>query len=81
MAKAGRAGHLIATKPGKKDVKKLLLIAHLDTVFEADSPFQTFVRNGDEAVGPGAGDESLAHAALGSDDGDAKGHAVICQRT
>ena len=57
MAKAGRAGHLIATKPGKKDVKKLLLIAHLDTVFEADSPFQTFVRNGDEAVGPGAGDD------------------------
>lgn len=57
MANAGRAGHLIATKPGKKGTKKLLLIAHLDTVFEADSPFQTFVRNGDEAVGPGAGDD------------------------
>lgn len=57
MAKAGRAGHLIATKPGKKGTKKLLLIAHLDTVFEADSPFQTFVRKGDEAVGPGAGDD------------------------
>jgi glutamate carboxypeptidase len=57
MAKAGRGGHLIATKPGKNGAKKLLLIAHLDTVFEADSPFQTFVRNGDEAVGPGAGDD------------------------
>lgn len=57
MAKAGRAGHLIATKLGKNGVKKLLLIAHLDTVFEADSPFQTFVRKGDEAVGPGAGDD------------------------
>jgi len=57
MAKAGRAGHLVATKAGKKGSKKLLLIAHLDTVFEADSPFQTFVRNGDKAVGPGAGDD------------------------
>ena len=57
MAKAGRAGHLVATKAGKKGSKKLLLIAHLDTVFEADSPFQSFVRNGDEAVGPGAGDD------------------------
>ena len=57
MAKAGRAGHLIATKPGKNGAKKLLLIAHLDTVFEADSPFQTFVRKGDEALGPGAGDD------------------------
>lgn len=57
MAKAGRAGHLVATKAGKKGSKKLLLIAHLDTVFEADSPFQTFVRKGEEAVGPGAGDD------------------------
>ena len=57
MAKAGRAGHLVATKAGKKGSKKLLLIAHLDTVFESDSPFRTFVRNGDEAVGPGAGDD------------------------
>jgi glutamate carboxypeptidase len=57
MAKAGRSGHLVATKAGKKGTKRLLLIAHLDTVFEADSPFQTFVRNGDKAVGPGAGDD------------------------
>ena len=57
MAKAGRSGHLVATKVGKKGAKRLLLIAHLDTVFEVDSPFQSFVRNGDEAVGPGAGDD------------------------
>lgn len=61
MAKAGRAGHLVATKTGKKGTKRLLLIAHLDTVFEPDSPFQKFVRkqaNGiDEAEGPGAGDD------------------------
>ena len=57
MAKAGRSGHLVARKAGKKDAKKLLLIAHLDTVFELDSPFQSFVRNGVEAVGPGAGDD------------------------
>ena len=49
MAKAGRSGHLVATKTGKKGAKKLLLIAHLDTVFEADSPFQKFVRNGQPA--------------------------------
>jgi glutamate carboxypeptidase len=57
MAKAGRSGHLVATKAGKKGTKKLLLVAHLDTVFEADSPFQTFVRNGEQAIGPGAGDD------------------------
>lgn len=57
MAKAGRAGHLVASKTGKKGTKKLLLIAHLDTVFEKDSPFQRFVRKGDQAEGPGAGDD------------------------
>lgn len=61
MAKAKRSGHLVATKPGKKGTKKLLLIAHLDTVFEPDSPFQKFRRNfaagKDEAAGPGAGDD------------------------
>lgn len=57
MAKAKRSGHLIAKKTGKKGTKKLLLIAHLDTVFELDSPFQKFVRKGQEAEGPGAGDD------------------------
>jgi len=61
MAAAGRSAHLVATKNGKKGTKRLLLIAHLDTVFEPDSPFQKFVRKKagsiDEAEGPGAGDD------------------------
>ncbi|WP_070151606.1 M20/M25/M40 family metallo-hydrolase [Sphingobium phenoxybenzoativorans] len=57
MAAAKRAGHIVATHKGKAGTKRLLLIGHLDTVFEADSPFQTFVRKGDEAEGPGVGDD------------------------
>lgn len=51
-----RAGHLIATHEGRPGTKRLLLIGHLDTVFEADSPFQRFERKGNDGVGPGAGD-------------------------
>ena len=57
MAAAGRAGHLIATRAGRAGTRRLLLIGHLDTVFEPDSPFQKFIRKGDEAEGPGAGDD------------------------
>jgi len=57
MRDTSRAGHLIATHTGKPDTKRLLLIAHLDTVFEPDSPFQKFVRKGDMGEGPGAGDD------------------------
>ncbi|WP_034157334.1 M20/M25/M40 family metallo-hydrolase [Sphingomonas sp. ERG5] len=57
QAAANRAGHLIATKKGRAGAKKLLLIGHLDTVFEKDSPFQKFTRKGEEAEGPGAGDD------------------------
>lgn len=57
----GRAGHLTAVhKPktgGKPGRKKLLLIAHLDTVFEPDHPFQTWSRQGNIATGPGVGDD------------------------
>lgn len=55
MAETGRAGHLIATRDGGG--KNILLIGHLDTVFEADSPFQSFVREGSRATGPGIGDD------------------------
>jgi glutamate carboxypeptidase len=52
-----RAGHLIATWRGNGRGPKLLLIGHLDTVFEADSPFQKFERiAGDSAHGPGTTD-------------------------
>lgn len=47
-----RAGHLVARHPGPGP--KLLLIGHLDTVFEADSPFQRFERlDARTARGPG----------------------------
>jgi glutamate carboxypeptidase len=47
-----RAGHLVAEHPGKGP--KLLLIGHLDTVFEPGSSFQKFERlNDSTANGPG----------------------------
>ena len=55
MTETGRAGHLIATHPGRG--RNVLLIGHLDTVFEVDSPFQTFARDESRATGPGIGDD------------------------
>ncbi len=55
MAETGRAGHLIATHEGPG--RNVLLIGHLDTVFEADNPFQRFERTGMRATGPGVGDD------------------------
>jgi glutamate carboxypeptidase len=47
-----RAGHLVAEHPGKGP--RMLLIGHLDTVFELDSPFQKFQRIDEKsAKGPG----------------------------
>lgn len=47
-----RAGHLVAERPGPGP--RMLLIGHLDTVFEPDSPFQRFERLDDrKARGPG----------------------------
>ena len=57
MKAAGRAGHLVARHAGSRSGKRLLLIAHLDTVFEPDSPFQHWQAEGDKAHGPGAGDD------------------------
>lgn len=57
MEQTGRAGHLVATHTGKPGAKRLLLIGHLDTVFEADSPFQSFKRDGAYATGPGVADD------------------------
>jgi glutamate carboxypeptidase len=56
MAQVKRAGHLLATHKGNGKGKKMLLIGHLDTVFEPSSPFQTFRREGDRAIGPGVND-------------------------
>ncbi len=50
-----RAGHLFAERRGDRG-KRLLLIGHLDTVFEKDSPFQRFERQDTIAKGPGTED-------------------------
>ncbi len=50
-----RAGHLVADHPGPGP--RILLIGHLDTVFEPDSPFQKFERiDANSAKGPGITD-------------------------
>jgi glutamate carboxypeptidase len=47
-----RAGHLVAVHPGSSPT--ILLIGHLDTVFEKDSPFQRFEQvDANHARGPG----------------------------
>jgi glutamate carboxypeptidase len=52
----GRAGHLIATRKGKKG-PKFLMIGHLDTVFELESPLQEYSMLNDSIMkGPGVAD-------------------------
>lgn len=55
-AETGRAGHLVAVHKGDGKGRRMLLIGHLDTVFEPDSPFKGYVRNGDTVTGPGVND-------------------------
>ncbi len=50
-----RAGHLIAERKGKRG-KRLLLVGHIDTVFEPDSPFQRWEQRDSIAIGPGSND-------------------------
>lgn len=50
-----RAGHLFASNKGNPG-PKILMIGHLDTVFEADDEFQAFVREGNLGRGPGIED-------------------------
>jgi glutamate carboxypeptidase len=53
----GRAGHLVAKHIGKGTGKTLLLIGHLDTVFEKENSFQKFtLLNDSTATGPGISD-------------------------
>lgn len=50
-----RAGHLVATRPGRGP--HVLLIGHLDTVFEPNHPFQRWERvDANTARGPGTSD-------------------------
>jgi glutamate carboxypeptidase len=64
MKAAGRAGHIVAQHAGKPAAKRLLLIGHLDTVFEPDSPFQKWTRKGNQGEGPGAGDDKGGMAVM-----------------
>lgn len=50
-----RGGHLFGKLEGNFG-KKILLIGHLDTVFEPEDAFQTFTRDGSRATGPGVED-------------------------
>ena len=64
MSAVGRAGHLVARHAGSRRGKRLLLIGHLDTVFEPDSPFQRWTLDGDRAHGPGSGDDKGGDAVI-----------------
>jgi glutamate carboxypeptidase len=55
MDTVGRANHLVAERRGTKG-RRLLLIGHMDTVFEPFSSFKTLRREGDRAAGPGVHD-------------------------
>lgn len=50
-----RGPHFFAERDGDQG-KRVLLIGHLDTVFEPDSPFQQMRIEGDKAWGPGVED-------------------------
>jgi glutamate carboxypeptidase len=64
MNAVGRSGHLVARHVGSRRGKRLLLIGHLDTVFEPDSPFQHWQQQGERARGPGAGDDKGGDAVI-----------------
>ena len=55
LPETDRGGHLFAEIKGGQG-KTILMIGHLDTVFEMDSPFQSWDRDGDIARGPGVED-------------------------
>ena len=89
-----RAGHLVAKTTAGKG-KKILLIGHLDTVFELESPFQKYkVLNDSTASGPGIADmkggdviilveaAKWADIALGFENGDGNpGTANVARRS
>lgn len=54
-AETKRAGHLIGRLEGTRG-RKMVLIGHLDTVFEASDDFQAFSREGSIGRGPGIED-------------------------
>jgi glutamate carboxypeptidase len=71
-----RAGHLVADIPARD--RGSILIGHLDTVFERDSPFQKFKRIDDKTRdGPGiidmkGGDVIIVAGAQGAEEPPAR---------
>lgn len=62
-AELKRAGHFVATRDFGSG-PHLLLIGHMDTVFEKNSPFQTFEMDGDSIKGPGIADMKGGNAVI-----------------
>jgi glutamate carboxypeptidase len=63
-AEVGRAGHLVATRSGTQG-KRLLLLGHLDTVFEADSTVPLWQPESDNIVrGQGVSDMKAGDVAI-----------------
>ncbi len=58
-----RGGHLFAELKGGKG-PTILLIGHLDTVFEKDHEFQTFSRDGNTGTGPAVNDMKGGNAMI-----------------
>lgn len=58
-----RAGHLFGYRETGRG-PRILMIGHLDTVFEADDAFQAFTREGDLARGPGVDDMKSGNAII-----------------
>jgi glutamate carboxypeptidase len=59
----GRAGHLFA-EINKGKGETILLIGHIDTVFEKDHEFQSFSCTGNSGKGPGANDMKGGNAVI-----------------
>jgi glutamate carboxypeptidase len=55
MEEVHRAGHMECVRHGSHG-RRILLIGHMDTVFEPSSAFQTFEEKDGKTIGPGAAD-------------------------
>jgi len=65
MRIVNRAGHLFARLNAQREGgTKILLIGHLDTVFEPADSFQDFQRDGRWATGPGVSDMKSGNAVI-----------------
>lgn len=65
MSETNRAGHLFG-RSANASAKgpRVLMIGHLDTVFESDDAFQAFEREGQLATGPGVDDMKSGNAII-----------------